>query len=216
MKKYLVLALAGAAAMTAAPVMAADLNEPIPAAPMAEPVANTAFDWTGAYVGADVGYNWGTAHANRNDRSVDNVIGGVYAGYNYQIDPHWVVGGEADVSYAGSDSYTGGYGDVKIGGNWFGTVRGRAGYAFDNLLLYGTAGLAVAEGNVKLNGDSDSQTHVGYVVGAGVEAALTQNITARAEYLYTDTDEQTYNVAGKGIRTDLDGSSVRVGVGYKF
>jgi outer membrane immunogenic protein len=65
------------------------------------------------------------------------------------------------------------------------------------------------------DGESDSNTHWGWAVGAGVEAALTQNITARAEYLYIDTQARTYDIGG-GYSADLDGSLIKFGVGYKF
>ena len=95
-----------------------------------------------------------------------------------------------------------------------GIERIRAGYAFDNLLVYGTVGGLVGQGEMKNNGTSTTRTHVGYQVGAGLEAALTTNITARAEYLYTGTNERDYGAAGGN--GDLSGNAVRVGVGYKF
>ena len=54
MSKLLLGAVAGTALLLSAPVFAADLNEPIPQAPYAPPVTSSAFDWTGAYVGANV------------------------------------------------------------------------------------------------------------------------------------------------------------------
>ncbi len=81
-----------------------------------------------------------------------------------------------------------------------GTARARVGYAFDNFLVYGTGGLAYGQGKAKFNGGSDDNLHVGFAVGGGVEAALTQNIVARAEYLYINTSEETYNVGGQSAR----------------
>jgi outer membrane immunogenic protein len=117
---------------------------------------------------------------------------------------NFVVGGEGEVAYGGADPLA----------TWTGAVRGRAGYAFDNLLVYGTVGGLVGQGEMKNGGSSVTRTHVGYQVGAGLEAALTTNITARAEYLYTGTNERSYGAAGG--ESDLSGNAVRVGVGYKF
>ncbi|PIO97161.1 22 kDa outer membrane protein [uncultured Pleomorphomonas sp.] len=202
MSKLLLGAVAGSALLLSAPVFAADLNEPIPAAPYVAPVS-TAFDWTGAYVGADVGYSWANKAASRN-KDHDAVIGGVFAGYNYQIQNNIVVGGEGEIAYGGADPLA----------TWTGAVRGRAGYAFDNILVYGTVGGLVGQGEMKNDGRNNTRTHVGYQVGAGVEAALTNNITARAEYLYTGTNDRDYGSAGG--EGDLSGNAVKLGVAYKF
>ncbi|MBS1184241.1 MAG: hypothetical protein H6Q99_4121 [Proteobacteria bacterium] len=203
MSKLLLGAVAGSVLLLSAPVFAADLNEPIPQAPYAEPVASNTFDWTGAYVGADVGYSWANK-ASAAGKDHDAVVGGVFAGYNYQLQNNIVVGGEGEVAYGGADplaSYTG-------------AVRGRVGYAFDNILVYGTVGGLVGQGEMKGNGTSNTRTHVGYQAGAGLEAALTNNITARAEYLYTGTNERDYGAAGG--EADLSGNAVKFGVAYKF
>lgn len=201
MSKLLLGAVAGSALLLSAPVFAADLNEPIPQAPYAAPVTSSAFDWTGAYVGANVGYTWANQAAGAG-KDHDGVVGGVFAGYNYQMPNNIVVGGEGEVAYGGADPLA----------TWTGAVRGRAGYAFDNILVYGTVGGLVGQGEMKTGSGSETRTHVGYQVGAGIEAALTTNVTARAEYLYTDTNNRDYG-SGKG---DLDGNTVKLGVGYKF
>ena len=201
MSKLLLGAVAGSALLLSAPVFAADLNEPIPQAPYAAPVTSSAFDWTGAYVGANVGYTWANQAAGAG-KDHDGVVGGVFAGYNYQMPNNIVVGGEGEVAYGGADPLA----------TWTGAVRGRAGYAFDNILVYGTVGGLVGQGEMKLGSGSETRTHVGYQVGAGIEAALTTNVTARAEYLYTDTNNRDYN----GTKGDLDGNTVKLGVGYKF
>lgn len=203
MSKLLLGAVAGSALLLSAPVFAADLNEPIPQAPYAAPVTSSAFDWTGAYVGANVGYTWANQAAGAG-KDHDGVVGGVFAGYNYQMPNNVVVGGEGEVAYGGADPLA----------TWTGAVRGRAGYAFDNILVYGTAGGLVGQGEMKNNGANNTRTHYGYQVGAGVEAALTQNITARAEYLYTGTNTRNYGSAGGD--GDLSGNAVKLGVAYKF
>jgi len=91
--------------------------------------------------------------------------------------------------------------------NWFGTGRGRLGWAFDRFLVYGTGG--VAFGEVETAGDitvtlntpvaapvalatltaSGEETHVGWTAGAGVEGMLTEHFSAKLEYLYADLGE---------------------------
>jgi outer membrane immunogenic protein len=205
--KKLVLGLAAGSLLLAAPALAADLNaEPVPEAPSYTAPATSAFDWTGAYVGADAGYGFFQRSSNGAKTSDDGFTGGIFGGYNYQIDPHWVVGGEADLSSGASGT----------GNRWSSTGRLRGGYALDNMLIYATGGLAVAGGRINPGLGNDTETHLGFVVGGGVEAAVTKNIFARAEYLYTNTDKKTYTDGTNSVKADLDGSAVRVGIGYKF
>ena len=70
---------------------------------------------------------------------------------------------------------------------WLATVRGRAGWAWDRVLFYGTGGAAF--GNVQaggIGGPFDSATQTGWTAGAGVEWAFLPNWTAKVEYLYVD------------------------------
>ena len=123
---------------------------------------------------------------------------------------------------------------------YLGTVRGRVGIAaFDRTLLYVTGGLAYGDYGtsyklgqfvngantanvINFSGNPGSDTRIGYAIGAGVEYAITQNISAKAEYLYTDLGSRTYNLTNPQtpavISVKSDGSSqlARVGLNYKF
>jgi outer membrane immunogenic protein len=221
MNRLIALLVAGSALAVAAPAYAADLNEPIPAAPVAEPYAEaTAFDWTGAYIGATVGYGWGEYDVDTGTGSgsfdADGFTGGLYAGYNYAVTPNWIAGAEIDAMFGPGEDFSVGGTDVSTSTLFFGTARARLGYAFDSVMIYGTGGLAWGVGEAEFAGGSDSNFHVGWTVGGGIEAALTENITARAEYLYVDTSEESYSAGGDSADADLDGHIVRMGVGYKF
>ena len=119
---------------------------------------------------------------------------------------------------------------------YFGTVRGRIGYAWDRTLFYATGGLAYADiensvaffgpaGQLQFAGNN-SRTEAGYTVGAGFEHAFTPNWSVKAEYLYYDFRDETVNVAvipnsdGRGTgynsRFENDGHIVRAGLNYKF
>src|SRR3546814_1375967 len=67
---------------------------------------------------------------------------------------------------------------------------------------------------------SDKQTHVGYVVGGGVEALLIENLSAKIEYLYYDLGEEKYKGSFGGVPVsvsgELDGHIVRAGLNYGF
>ena len=106
---------------------------------------------------------------------------------------------------------------------YLGTVRGRLGFAFDNILVYGTAGVAV--GRVTGAGDvtaslgsefvrlaaSGRETHVGWTAGAGVEAMLGPNLSAKAEYLYADLGWETHRAPGLVTASPLAASLIPAG-----
>lgn len=110
--------------------------------------------------------------------------------------------------------------------NVFGTVRGRAGVAFDRFLVYGTGGFAYANIDTKVSfpgiaNASDTNTHLGWTAGGGVEVAITPNWSAKVEYLFADLGEERYHfnfgggVKGSG-KLSYDQNLVRAGVNYKF
>ncbi len=183
------------------------------------------YDWTGFYVGAQVGY----AFADTNFGSdLDGVVGGIHAGYNHQIN-NWVFGVEADIEASGADASTTvpGVASFQADVEWLGSVRARVGYAFDRVLVYATGGVAFGGVDARFTdlsvapavSASDSNTHVGWTVGAGIEYAITQNVTARAEYRYTDLGSKTYNFGAVAPAASIDAQdihAVRVGVSYKF
>ncbi|QTL02308.1 porin family protein [Aquabacter sp. L1I39] len=200
-------------AMVAAPAMAADLAKP-QSYPVKAQVAAPApvFSWTGFYIGANAGYAWGSGKgaADYYGVSPDGWFGGGQVGYNYQFQNNMLVGVEADLQ--GSD-ISGSANNVNSKLDYFGTVRARLGYAYDRFLPYVTGGLAYGKNTINDFGYSDSNTHVGWTVGGGLEYAITNNWTARAEYLYVDLGKKTYdNIGDAGIAA----STARVGVNYKF
>jgi outer membrane immunogenic protein len=166
------------------------------------------------------------------------VVGGGQVGYNYQIGPTFLVGLETDIQ--GTSMRSGGntnyilYPDPNFAGNflypltpggnpgvavnWFGTVRGRAGWLFTpTLLLYGTAGFAY--GGVSGGFSNYSNTRTGWTAGGGVEWMFLPNWSAKAEYLYTDlnsggtTGFWGYNY---GYHRHPEINTVRAGVNYHF
>lgn len=223
MNRVIAALLAGAAITMAAPVLAADLVEPVPVAPIAEPIVEaTAFDWTGAYIGAAVGYGWADSDVvstvnGAGTVEADDFTAGIFAGYNWAVTPQWVVGAEADVFFAPEQDFAIGGTNYSLDSQYFSTVRGRLGYAFGNFMVYGTGGVALGWAELESGGVSDDNLHVGYTVGAGLEAALTQNVTARVEYNWLDLGSEDYSVgAGDVVSGDVSGHMIKAGVAYKF
>ena len=166
--------------------------------------------WQGPYVGANLGYLWGSV--NGSSSKPNGFAGGAQTGYNWQSG-QLVFGAEADIQLSGAEDT---FAPWKFSNPWFGTVRGRAGFAMSNILLYGTAGLAYGSLRAQstLTGASETKTLPGWAIGAGVEVALNTNWSARAEYLYVDLSERSYSLTGtnNGFETSL----LRFGVNYRF
>ncbi|AMN39910.1 outer membrane protein [Rhodoplanes sp. Z2-YC6860] len=178
--------------------------------PYGQPAPARSMFWQGPYVGANLGYQWGSVSNTGTDPS--GVMGGIQAGYNWQSG-QFVFGGETDLQMSDADDRFAGW---KFSNPWFGTLRGRAGYAMNNILLYGTAGLAY--GTLRAEslslGVHDSRTSLGWAAGAGMEVALTGNWSARAEYLYVDLNSRTF--ALDGTDHGISSSMLRFGVNYRF
>ena len=167
-----------------------------------------AYSWAGPYLGGNIGYAWG---------SVDNswtkpsgVAGGVQAGYNFQQGP-WVFGIEGDIQATGADDT---FAPWKFSNPWFGTVRGRGGYAFNNVLVYGTFGLAFGELRANTFGLTESHTNVGWTAGIGAEVGLTRNWSAKVEYLYVDLASSNFIITG--MSNNYSFGTFRAGVNYRF
>ncbi|MGI6246924.1 MAG: outer membrane protein [Pseudochelatococcus sp.] len=208
-------------------------------APVAPVAYAPAFTWTGFYVGVNAGYAWNTNEDNdvyvnggyyKSGNDDGGFTGGGQVGYNYQIN-RFVVGLEADINYAdlkgdnNAWSYSGS-GSSSHGIEWFGTVRARLGVAFDRVLVYGTGGFAYGGGGDSngfvYNGayySQDDDTRTGWTLGAGVEYAFTNNITARVEGLYVNLgkeDRKFYAPTVYNKREDTEFAVIRAGLNYKF
>jgi outer membrane immunogenic protein len=260
MKSFLLGTAAMATLCLSMPAIAADLPARVTKAPPA--LVSPAYNWSGFYLGVHAGYTFaededitttGQAAGNITNVAIgarpgrvsldrDGFIGGGQMGYNWQVSPNWVFGLEADISYVDVQRDVAVIGTTGLNNtfrtrmDYFGTVRGRVGYAWDRTLVYATGGLAYAdiENNVNFFGPAgqlqftgnNSQTEVGYTVGAGIEHAFAPNWTVKAEYLFYDLGDNTVNVAvipgsggggtGYNSRFENDGHIVRVGLNYKF
>jgi outer membrane immunogenic protein len=221
--RRVLLATIGVLALTATQTLAADLPRAMPP-PTKAPVFAPGYSWTGFYVGINGGYGWGkSGWSGIGGADPSGGLVGATAGYNWQgVGSPWVFGLEGDIdwadlkgSFANANCPLGC--ETKVG--WLGTVRGRLGYAFDRVMPYITGGLAVGEVKATPFGfGSVSDTRVGWTVGAGVEAALSGNWTAKVEYLYADLGNTSCDVITCGAPIDVDFHShiVRAGLNMRF
>ena len=235
---------AACAALASAPAIAADMPFKAKAPPLAAP-----YNWTGFYVGANVGYSVGrdpSAFASAFFGGAESfslqpagAIGGGQIGYNWQTG-RWVLGIEADIQASGQkDSacvtrcLVGSIGatiDQEM--PWFGTVRGRIGWAEGAALFYLTGGLAYGRVNTTINffdppSPNDlrafSATKTGWTLGGGIEAAIAGPWTAKVEYLYVDLGSVSgaFNFLNLAFLPHTFTSGVhdhifRAGINYRF
>ncbi len=234
------IVLAAAMALTAVPALAADLPvaPPPPRAPATYvPVAAPVYNWSGIYVGVNGGYgfgdsNWDFSSAVGFPLTTGNfdvhgpLVGGTI-GANFQTG-QFVFGVEADGDWTDISGSAGvcSPATCQTSNEWLATLRGRVGYAFDRALIYATAGGAagnvkatLSAGGVSLSTDTNE---FGWTAGGGIEYALTNNLTAKVEYLFVDLGNGSLScsVATCGIPitvpVSFDASLVRAGLNFKF
>ena len=219
MIRNFLLSSAALAALSGA-ALAADL--PSTRAPIAPPPIPV-FSWTGLYVGGQIGYAFGKDVDARVFPPVavttdpSGILGGAHIGYNFQPGlGGLVVGAEGDID---GSSYTATSPYYTIKSPVQGSIRGRAGFAVDRALFYATGGAAFASfKDTYTNGDSASATRVGYTVGGGIEYAVTDVWSVRAEYRYNNfgTYTDTLVIANTTVAHKETENQVTAGFSYKF
>jgi len=244
------LLIAGALAFAAVgQALAADLPEPAPPPPRAPaayiPTVMPVYNWGGVYFGINGGYGFGNSQwsdpnnifsASTGTFSLSGGVVGGTLGANFQTDA-FVFGIEGDFDGSWIDGKSSSLYCANVGfgaaaqcetrNNWLSTLRARFGYAADRVLFYGTAGGAFGNERVGITpgGGTSSSTKAGWAAGAGFEAALADNWTARVEYLFVDLSDSTcgtstscgVDLAGPASQSiKFNTSLVRVGVMYKF
>jgi len=216
-----------------------------PSTPTAKPIA---YSWSGYYVGGNFGYTWGDSNFDTSiyDRGVTlpssqsafdskGMMFGLQLGANHQFDNNLVFGVESDVSWAdikGEFNYDNGRPGAVAGTKFdaVATARARIGYAFDRFLPYATGGLAVGHGKAYINNvysaageyTSGSEFTVGWTAGAGLEYAVDNNISLKAEYLHTNFPSVSYWMAlpapssSTRINDDASFNTMKLGVNWKL
>jgi outer membrane immunogenic protein len=234
--------LAATALVMSAPAFAADLTPPpVPPPPPLPP-------WSGFYIGANAGGAIGTASsdfsvAGTTFASVDNSLSGAVAGgqvgYSWQSGPI-VYGLETDIQWSAASGTlsapcAAGLCGLALTANykqemaWFGTVRGRVGYAADGWLIYATAGYAYGDLKTNANASAPGATATfsatdfvdGWTAGGGIEVQVAPQWSVKGEYLFTDFGRANHTVAFTGLPAITDSASVtlnivRAGVNFRF
>src|ERR1700704_385159 len=169
-----------------------------------------AYSWAGPYLGGNIGYAWGSV--DNNPTKPSGFVGGVQGGYNWRLNPSWVIGVEGDIQATGADQT---FAPWKFSNPWFGTIRGRIGYTFDNnILFYGTGGLAFGELRGETFGLSESHTNAGWTAGVGAEFGFAPGWTAKVEYLYVNLSSNNFTITG--LPNGYHFGTLRAGINYHF
>ena len=141
--------------------------------------------WAGFYAGVHAGGAFGGEVDFEDEGSVDlddAFTGGVHVGYNWQASANWLIGIEGSISALPleAEDFDGDFSDYVA------TIRGRAGVTFDRNLVYGTAGVAFLSHADDFADTFDEDTATGFVIGAGWERKITDNVSFGVEGLYYD------------------------------
>lgn len=225
MNRLAISLLAGVAALSfISSVRAADLIIDEPAPPVG--IVDVGGNWDGVYVGAFAGYGWGTLTDDDSllaltsgDDTLD-LTGwqvGVAAGANFTVSEAIVAGIVGDIAWtdlSGEDTAS----DFAYDVNWLGSIRGRLGFDGGAFLPYVTAGVAFANATASepVAVTEDTQTHIGWTVGAGVEFAVADNISIDLLYRYSDYGSKDYDLTADPTPLSLTAHTISAGVNFRF
>lgn len=198
---------------------------------MAQTASADSMLWNGLYAGVHAEYLWGDADLGLTfvapvpDGEADGWAGGVTGGYNH-VSGAFLFGVEADIALAdveGTAPYleTGFLEGLTVDLDWLSTIRGRVGFAQENFLIFATGGLALGGLQADYYGVSSSQaldaTASGYTLGGGVEMMLSDQLSAKAEYLFVDLGREDLDLSVAGFSSvDFEASLVKFGLNWHF
>jgi outer membrane immunogenic protein len=228
---------------------AADLRRPAPVAAMS-PVP-MAYNWNGFYVGGHIGGGWQSGDSTLLGAPAplffplgttiggdgSGFLGGLQVGYNYQVNPNWLIGIEGDISWTNTNfSVTspstlipGSSVTTTVNVDYYATLTGRLGYVANNWLFYmkgGAAWMDVTYGGSAIGPAAIinplSDTRLGWTIGAGVENGFAPNWSWKLEYNYLDFSSETYSFTTTpafGVTTNSVDTQVhlfKAGINYRF
>lgn len=213
-------------ALMSSSALAADMSLPAPEPTPISTYKSATFDWSGFYAGVVGGYGFGDTAISDGVTTftVDNnngILAGVTVGGNMQYD-QFVFGIEGDAFWNNqSGSITcPPVGTCSSDYDWSGSLRGRVGYTIDPVLIYATAGLAAARINTSISaGGSYSDTFSGWTIGGGVEAAVTEALSAKVEYAYSDYGSKTAPAGTLGpvdLTVSPTSHTIKAGLNFHF
>ncbi|MEN5298713.1 outer membrane protein [Brucella sp. TWI559] len=176
-----------------------------------EPAASGSHDWSGNYIGAQIGASSSRVPGPFTNRT--GLLGGAVIGKNMQSG-NLVFGGELEGNFAEAEHRIGNGGSLQQ--SWNGNAKGKVGYAIDKTLIYGTAGYGVTKFKAKDATTSAPGWQGGALIGAGVEQAISGPISVKAEYDFQRFNDVKSKVNGVTQYNNLKNHSIKAGVNYRF
>ena len=222
--------------LVAVPLSAADQ------AKAADVEQSASVDWSGPYIGVDAGYlssdlHWQNIEVNDHLFPYEprGFLGSVHAGYNHQFESNIVLGVETSLKFgdlAGEETHSVLFGAVDPGWRgtggieWAADLRAKLGFSLGNLMPYVTGGVAASRVNydIELLGITaydNSKTLTGWTAGGGVEWAINESLSVRAQYLFADYEpfSEDPDTPGGGLaayKLDMKTHEATVGLSLRF
>ncbi len=242
MMKRTLFAAIGILAFGASAASAADMGPPVYKAPYAPPPPLPVYTWTGFYIGANGGFGGNSVNYSDTIAGVtgntslnsSGFLGGGQVGFNWQAAPLWVIGVESDFdatnissNASASTPIASASAGTKI--DWFGTVRGRAGFLVTPVaLLYGTGGWAYGHTTSSATATALGTTATalsgnmqnGWTAGGGLEYAFNPWLSFKTEYLYVNLGSANLSGMFAGVPFTANEKTaihtVKAGLNFKF
>ena len=170
--------------------------------------------WDGPYAGIYAGYDWSKAGVMSSpDPKPDGMDFGAYLGVNKSLTDNIIGGLELQGGKVHEKAKAGG---ISVERDCEASLRARMGYAVEQNLIYGLAGVGTTQVKASSPTGSDTEWLAGWNVGAGVEHQFTDNVVGRIEYDYSKYGDEKFGLGATSPEIDLRSQSVKVGVGVKF
>jgi len=192
-------------------------------------VVDVGGSWDGAFIGGFIGAGWGLADHEPagggvgNDVDLSGWLIGVDAGFNATVGSGIVLGIVGDVAWSNlsgtNENPPINFDEVSQDIDWMASLRGRVGFDGGAFLPYLTAGLAVAHSNRQTVGfvSEFDNTHIGWTVGAGVEFAVSEELSIDLLYRYSDYGSEVYNPSPATVpEVSLTTHTIQAGLHWNF
>jgi len=219
----------GAAVFLANAALAADIPAYEPPAEVL-PAVTPVYDWSGVYLGLQGGWKFGEDDYEVTGADTSFDVDGPMVGGHLGANMAWgnfILGLEGDGEWADvTGDFAAGNGDeVGTSIDWQASIRGRVGLRWSRVLLYGTGGAAFAGTENRIfdagtaTEETEDDTRIGWTAGAGLDAGITNNLSAGIEYRYTDLGEEDYLSAffpADTFGSDLSYHAIRGRLSWRF
>lgn len=168
--------------------------------------------WNGGYLGLQVGSGAvvneiGFGPVSFNGIGGEGLTFGTLAGWNFQVGNNFVLGIQGDVSWTDLETSLTAFLSAKP--EYIASLSGRVGWiAHPDTLVYLIGGLSWTDYEVNFPGAQFSQSYSGAHIGGGIESRLTEQLSARLEYRYTQFDGENWTLPGFDVEPSIHSANL--------